>query len=169
MCFDKNIIYYVILNQSDIISNEKKKTMYLLEKVLNLFNVKMPKVYYTEYGKPYFKNSNIYFNCSHSENYIALAIANTPLGVDIEEDRGFTDRFSNIYLDSARGENKLKTFVLKEACSKLDGRGIRIIKDIKLNSIKSNYKYFNNHEYICCIVYDGNIKEFVDLSDLIEG
>ena len=38
-----------------------------------------------EYGKPYLKgNENFHFNISHTHNAIAIAIADTPIGIDIE-------------------------------------------------------------------------------------
>ena len=39
-----------------------------------------------EYGKPFLKNNaDIHFNISHSLNYVAVAIDDTPVGIDIEE------------------------------------------------------------------------------------
>lgn len=168
MNFENDCIYYAICNLDDIDKYNNRKSLYLVEKMLDVFDIKMGQVCYTEYGKPYFENLDLYFNCSHSNNYIVAAISSVPLGVDIEEDRVFTDLFSDIYLDSTRGCDKLKTFIMKEAYSKLDGRGIRIIKDIKLNNIKSNYKYIGDDNYNCCIVYDGDFKNFVDLSSFIK-
>lgn len=39
---------------------------------------------YNEYGKPYFTDSYIHFNLSHSNDIIALVLANCDVGIDIE-------------------------------------------------------------------------------------
>ena len=39
---------------------------------------------YGNNGKPYLKNSTMYFNISHSGDYVVLAISNREIGIDIE-------------------------------------------------------------------------------------
>lgn len=42
--------------------------------------------YKGEYGKPHINGyPNFYYNISHTSNAIAVAIANNPIGVDIEK------------------------------------------------------------------------------------
>ena len=38
-----------------------------------------------EHGKPFFENSNIHFNISHTEGAVACAVQNMPVGVDIQK------------------------------------------------------------------------------------
>ena len=38
-----------------------------------------------EHGKPFFENSNIHFNISHTEGAVACAVQNVPVGVDIQK------------------------------------------------------------------------------------
>ena len=37
-----------------------------------------------KYGKPYIKNNPIYFNISHSSDYVVIGISDSAIGVDIE-------------------------------------------------------------------------------------
>jgi 4'-phosphopantetheinyl transferase len=89
--------------------------------------------YYNEKGKPYFKTVPLYFNLSHSENFIACAVSDEPVGVDIQTitsrndiiERLFSEEESKLIDDS---QNKDKTFTAVwtsyEACAKLTGNGI---------------------------------------------
>ena len=38
-----------------------------------------------EHGKPFFENSNIHFNISHTEGAVACVVQNMPVGVDIQK------------------------------------------------------------------------------------
>ena len=48
-------------------------------------NIKDYELYYNKYGKPYLKDSNIYFNISHTRNLVICAISDKEIGVDIEK------------------------------------------------------------------------------------
>ena len=75
--------------------------------MLECFNQKLPEIKYSKTGKPYFKNSVIYFNYSHSKNYIACAISNKEVGIDIEEtNTNISDKVSNKYLDNEKETEK---------------------------------------------------------------
>ena len=57
----------------------------LLKKLLSEENITNPLFKTEKYGKAYISNhSDIHFNVSHSGKYVACAIADTPVGVDIE-------------------------------------------------------------------------------------
>ena len=125
-------IYYVIVKKDKFkdvmdIKKETELSFFVLKKMLELFNIEFMNVSYTENGKPYFKDSDIHFNYSHSKNYIVVAISTTSLGVDIEE-RIVTDSVSDLYLGSTRGRDKLKNWVLKESYVKLEGSGLKIFR-----------------------------------------
>ena len=47
-------------------------------------SIKDYELYYNKYGKPYLKDSNIYFNISHTRNLVICAISDKEIGVDIE-------------------------------------------------------------------------------------
>lgn len=48
------------------------------------FNIENPKIVKDENGKPFFKNSNLYFSISHSKNLITVIAEKTPCGIDVE-------------------------------------------------------------------------------------
>jgi 4'-phosphopantetheinyl transferase len=99
----------------------------------NKFNIKED-----TYGKPYSDNiQNLYFNISHSQDWIVCAISSFPVGVDIEKIRpiNFID-ISKLYFTSDEykliAAKKLKeqqdTFyrlwTLKESLIKANGKGL---------------------------------------------
>lgn len=90
-------------------------------------------------GKPYLSYpSNLFFNISHSDNWIAIAIDLEEIGVDVEDispiDLGIAKRFftekENIQLFSVSEIKRLELFytfwTLKESFLKLIGEGLRI-------------------------------------------
>ena len=173
---NKNIVYYLIVNKSNIVVNnnlknlDKKKSLIVLKKMLHYLNIDYSKIYKTTYGKPYFKNSEIFFNYSHSKNYIACVISYYEVGIDIEEtNRLISDIVANKYLDGEKDNNKrIEIWVRKESFCKLKGLGLRInLNNINLNTIKAKNFLINNNNYICSIYCDNNNLIFKDLKDSI--
>lgn len=85
-------------------------------------------------GKPYIADSDIFFNISHSGNYVLCAVGNESVGCDIEiinkynekvAERFFTASEQNVLKNS---ENKSADFIrlwtLKESVLKLTGVGV---------------------------------------------
>ncbi len=89
----------------------------------------------TEIDKPYFKNSDVKFSISHSEDYVAVAVSDNEIGVDIEKitdksrdnmiDRFFIPSEQEFYYNS---EDKAAAFAVlwtrKEAYLKYTSKGI---------------------------------------------
>ena len=148
----QDTVYYTIIKKKNLkFNNETKQAHEVLNKMLNYFNIEMSPIYTSKIGKPYFKNSNIFFNYSHSKTYIACAISYHEVGIDIEE----TDKIINkkmieaCYLDNS---NPLKEFVQKESYSKLKGIGLKMLfNKIDLKSIKEKNIIIKNKNYICSI------------------
>ncbi|WP_196593312.1 4'-phosphopantetheinyl transferase family protein [Pectinatus sottacetonis] len=63
----------------------------LLNHALKEHNIKSAsaKFYTNDFGKPYLKNINIYFNLSHSGKYVFCAISNTEIGCDIQKSNAY--------------------------------------------------------------------------------
>ena len=55
----------------------------LIELIKKKYNINSNPVI-DKFGKPYFENSDIYFNISHSGNYVVAAVSEHEIGVDIQ-------------------------------------------------------------------------------------
>ena len=123
-----------------------------------------------KYGKPFLKNNaDIYFNISHSLNYVAVAIDDTPVGIDIEEvkevDLKIADRFFApdelayvLCVDRQRAtERFFEVWTKKESNIKWEGLGLS--KPLPLFSVFSNnenpklyyHKVFEDERMISCL------------------
>lgn len=107
---------------------------------------------YNEYGKPFFPNiKNYFFNMTHSKNFVGVAIANSKVGIDIEEinfsrhiDKICRKVFTNdeeIEYNSFSNEiEKFKYFFTrwtsKESYLKMTGQGLS--KELVKTSIETN-------------------------------
>lgn len=100
----------------------------------------------TAFGKPYFKNlPDFHFNVSHCENTVAVAFADSPIGIDIEKlktaDFKISERFfnqrENEYIKNSSNPDYafFEVWTAKEAYFKHKGTGINsdfskfIVKD----------------------------------------
>lgn len=88
-------------------------------------------------GKPFFPTmQNLYFNITHSRTHIAIALSDTPVGIDLEPLRSYPPmlvhryfhRDEVDYLDTLADERKAEAFTrlwtLKEAYVKYTGTGM---------------------------------------------
>ena len=90
---------------------------------------------YNEHGKPFLKDyPEIHFNISHCMNGILVAVADQPIGVDIESFRDVSDSLIRYTMNEeecriiAESDDPMRTFTefwtKKEAVFKLRGTGI---------------------------------------------
>ncbi|MBC2580402.1 4'-phosphopantetheinyl transferase superfamily protein [Clostridium sp. DJ247] len=127
-----------------------------------------------EYGKPVLvKPCGIYFNISHSGNWVVCAIDDTPVGVDVETikeiDLKIAERFFSEYEYNAIVNQPkeliqnyfYKIWTLKESYIKAEGKGLYIplnsfSLEINENSIyvKVGNRYSNWFLYNMCISKD---------------
>ena len=149
------VVYYTIVKKDTVPGeSDTKSARYLLRWMLDYLNIDCPcKIDFMEHGKPYFKGLDVCFNYSHSKNYIACAISNCDVGIDIEDaDRKISDRVSKKYLGGEKDDNKIiEKWVKKEAYSKLKGQGISIIRNIDLDNIYDECMFIANGRYVCCL------------------
>ena len=110
--------------------------------------------YINEYGKPYLKDYNIFFNISHSFDYVITAISNNEIGIDIEKVRQtpiktinqFATEKEKEYILSSKNnieERIFKIFTLKEAYFKRLGTNLNNILEVEF-IIKNDKIYCND-------------------------
>lgn len=124
---------------------------------------------YNKFGKPFI--NNIYFNISHSYDYVCVVASDKEIGIDIEKIRNvninvcnfFTTENEKDYIVNSKKqfESLFTIFCLKEAYFKMLGSNLSKIKDIeflKNNNIqnpKENLNIILNYSilgYIIAIV-----------------
>lgn len=130
----------IVKSQRYIYQNDKNLCIggeILLNHILNKIGIFNPIFGTGIYGKPYLKNyPNIYFNLSHSKNYVACAVSNSPVGVDIEYIKDMDWDLAQYcyhgceYEYILNNKNSKKAFyemwVLKESYMKMTGLGFRL-------------------------------------------
>ena len=111
-----------------------------------------PEILRDEYGKPYLQDNPLYFNVSHSGEYLAIAVSESPVGIDIQGQKLIKDGMFKkvVQLEETLliGENRQKDFLrlwaLKESFVKAEGKGLRIaLKDYYFE--KENDQYLVNY------------------------
>lgn len=168
-----NIVYYSVVNKDDIIYNdtsdklETKLAQIVLKNMLKHFDLKLPEIYLSDSGKPFFKDSKIFFNYSHSKNYIACAISLHEVGIDIEETNiSISDTIVKKYLDNEKDNSKrIEIWVKKESYSKLKGLGLQIgFQNVKLDELKEQNFFIKEKQYMFSIYCDSENIEFKELN-----
>lgn len=126
----------------------------LLEKTLKKLGVKSSRYEfkYDKNGKPFLEGCPLHFSLSHSGDFVAVAISDNSVGVDIQEMKDidldarklvFNEEDEKFFLES---EDKLDAFyslwAIKEAVYKFDGTPFKetTIKDAASITVESNYK-----------------------------
>ena len=104
----------------------------------------VPEILRQQRGKPYFAGSeNVHFSVSHSGEYVAVAFAESPVGIDLQQhrSRGYETREETIarhkklasryfhpleqaYLEADPWEGFFRIWTAKESFVKRTGRGI---------------------------------------------
>ena len=139
-------LYYTdfsIRDTEQVMKEQEKYRDLLFEEIKKLNNIDAS-ISYNEHGKPYFNNSNQYFNISHSKEMILIGFSDQEIGVDIEkirENKNLEKMFNKICNDNDYNffiNDDLSTFyviwTIKEAYLKSIGIGlINNIKDIYID------------------------------------
>ncbi|HAK39001.1 MAG TPA: hypothetical protein DCO63_02940 [Streptococcus sp.] len=137
----------------------------LLEHLINdSLNIeKIPKISYTQYGKPYFKIKQglrkLYFNISHTDGCVVVAVSNSKVGVDVETIRNMDLSIKEMFLSTkeiekicseswAAKSEATRIWTLKESYLKMKGTGL--VDDLfnvdtaklNLNSISINIQEY---------------------------
>ena len=113
--------------------------------------------YINKYGKQYLKNDKIFFNISHSFDYVITAISNNEIGIDIEKVRQTpikiinqfaTEKEKEYILSSNKNieERIFKIYTLKEAYFKMLGTNLNNILEVEF--IIENDKIYCNDKNV---------------------
>lgn len=150
-------------------TNDKKLSIlskHLLKSILSQkYNLDYNNIYYNDNGKPFIKG--IYFNISHSNEYVVLAFSNNKIGIDIEKIRKVDLSIMNAFCTNKEkdyilnSKNKYKSlfeiFCLKESYIKMLGTNLFNIKEIKLNNNNLNITtIYDIPDYIIVITEELN-------------
>lgn len=135
--------------QIDKYKNYEAKTRTLVAEILlnNLLasqniSYQNTKYFNNKYGKPYLKNSELFFNVSHSSDYVITTISNKEIGIDIEKVRKTSLKVINQFATSKEKkyilssdenieERIFKIYTLKEAYFKMLGTNLNHILEIE--------------------------------------
>ncbi len=122
-------------------------------------------IYKNKNGKPYIENKNIYFNISHSNDYVVCAISNNEIGIDIEKIRTINPnvikQFATVneieYIKKQDSYFKkcFEIFTLKESYFKCLGTNLNYIKKVEFK-ISENLIRCSDKNISCQLIYDIN-------------
>ena len=165
-----NKVYICIRKKDNIIIDDKilllnkkeetKKSYTLLKNILEYLNIPFDvnDIMYTSSGKPYLKNNNIKFNYSHSKNYIAIAVSNDLVGIDIEDEFNISDDARKLYLNGINN-NLRKSWVMKEAYCKVIGDFTdEYFKNLDIDKINEQKYVISNYDYDVVLFFKGKKK-----------
>lgn len=108
----------------------------LAEYAFEKLNIKNIGLSFSEHGKPYLKENELFFNISHTDSLSFCAVGKTEMGIDAEKIRSYDRRIErrvlsenelNLLNESEnREEEFFRLWTLKEAYSKYTGQGLSI-------------------------------------------
>lgn len=170
---------------------DDKKRCYCAGLLLyDLFGEKAFNIKVDSFGKPYLPNENIYFNISHSGNYVVLVSDDNEIGIDIEEIREIPEGVANRcfttdeinYLNANYSEvNFYKIWTAKESILKAIGKGFSVnpnsfsvlplkkdLHQINGENYFLNWEKFENY-IICCVSKNELSDDYFDEIKLLNG
>lgn len=109
---------------------------------------KCPEIRKDALGKPYLKNSRLHFNVSHSGAYLAIAVSESPVGIDIQKMKNIREEMyrkvvqpkEQVLIGEERQKDFLRLWTLKESFVKAEGKGLRIpMRDYYFEKKKDRY------------------------------
>lgn len=147
----------------------------LLEHIIkNSLNVKkIPEFSYTHYGKPYFKIKQglrkLYFNISHTNGCVVVAVSNSKVGIDVETVKNMDLSIKDMFLSTEEMEKvcseswnakseATRIWTLKESYLKMKGTGlIDDLFNVNTSKLNLNSISVNIQEYwISANILSGN-------------
>lgn len=139
----------------------------LLDKYYNL-NYNNLEFEFNKNNKPFIVNKNIFYNISHSSNYVIVVVSDKEIGIDIEKIRETNIKSINCFASNKEKEyilledNNLfkrlfEIYTLKEAYIKMMGKSIFDIKNVEF-TISNNHIYCSDINVKCySFMYDNYV------------
>lgn len=130
----------------------------LLTDILKINGYSFKDVVYNEYGKPYLRNNELYFNISHSGDYVVCAISKYEIGIDIQQIKKINDLI--VQKKFTKDEQKYvfddlsftRVWTLKESYIKAIGKGLYQKLD-EVETIKnSQFSKIGNYQFQSIII-----------------
>ena len=104
---------------------------------------------YHDNGKPYFANSSKHISISHTQEYVALAVSESPIGIDIESTNRNALSVAKAFLQPHEVESlagcgntaheALCLWSAKEAAFKLASERVSVLKEIGITKNANDY------------------------------
>ena len=140
------------------------------ETLSNASRMRKLQVEYGKHEKPYLPEyPGVFFNLSHSGDYVAVAISCHPVGIDIQEKKTLSEALQDkFFSEGERGSGKPAFYIFsgKESFIKLTGEGMsrsfadfdvdlrgRTVRDAQSGEILAyvRYKELDDGNYILCV------------------
>lgn len=125
-----------------------------LHKLLKKMGIE-EKLVVSSLGKPYLPSNSKYVSSSHSGKYLICAIADQPIGIDIEKIR---DLHPGIIARLHLNENPFEQWTLREAMIKLTGDPQAMFEEVIFDETRMRTIEVDS-QYRCVIISDRNIEE----------
>lgn len=141
----------------------KRKLEWLATRaLLQLTPYKAYNILYLSNGQPYLDNCNKYISISHTKSMVAIAISDSPIGIDIERFRTINKNLGNYYLskndfnqyvnEENYNEELLNLWTVKEAAYKCYSNKVHFLSDIIVNN-----KYTTSGHCIYSVIYPDGV------------
>ncbi|QWR77290.1 4'-phosphopantetheinyl transferase superfamily protein [Candidatus Magnetomonas plexicatena] len=149
-------------------------------------NLTLHNIYLNEWGRPFFKDSEIDFNISHTDGCVVCIITNEGrVGIDIELIRAIDTEGFQKYMDALQwqeiaGDSSCTSFykywTMKESLIKAEGRGLSIpLSDVKIDT-KGAAKLYGHRwhltevsidrRYMCHAATDFSIEDGIQILEV---
>ena len=147
---------------------EQKKDAMLLANVLRKFLIKKhfgispekQEIFFNENGKPFLKNENVFFNVSHSGDFVACVVGTKNVGVDVQKIATYKKRTAEYIFDKdsadkiEKAENKnleyTKQWAKLESFLKLKGTGFVNYKKGNHENVNQQFYFVDDHVISVC-------------------
>ncbi|MBF0518954.1 MAG: 4'-phosphopantetheinyl transferase superfamily protein [Nitrospirae bacterium] len=160
-----------------------------IDKFFKDYKLTLHDILINDWGRPFFKDSGIDFNISHTDGCVVCIITDEgQAGIDIELIRAIeTDGFEK-YMDDCQWAEIVsdssytsfyKYWTMKESVIKAEGRGLSIpLSDVKTNTpdVATLYGYkwyltevFIDSRYVCYAATDFSIRDGIKIREIMMG